>query len=94
MMTTELMQVQLFIIYMLKILIYVIFQIGSVYVYDLVDNTWVHNCKILAKDGIAADNFGRTVSVYESTGMIGAYSDDDKGTNSGTISITISTYTY
>jgi hypothetical protein len=39
--------------------------------------------KILAADGAANDEFGRSVSLYTSSAIIGASWDDDKGSNAG-----------
>jgi hypothetical protein len=38
---------------------------------------------MLAVDGAASDRFGISVSIYGTSAMIGAYLDDDKGTESG-----------
>ena len=39
--------------------------------------------KLLADDGAQDDEFGRSVSISGTTAIIGAYLDDDNGTNSG-----------
>ena len=39
--------------------------------------------KLLASDGAEGDFFGRSVSVSADLALVGAYFDDDKGTNSG-----------
>jgi hypothetical protein len=39
--------------------------------------------KLLASDGIAQDYFGRSVSISGDYAIVGAYKDDDNGTNSG-----------
>jgi hypothetical protein len=57
--------------------------VGSVYVYGSVGSTWSRQSKILAADGAAYDNFGISISVYDTIAMIGAYNDDDKATNAG-----------
>jgi hypothetical protein len=44
---------------------------------------WSQQYKILAKDGAADDYFGSSVCMYDTNGLIGAKSDDDKGVNSG-----------
>jgi hypothetical protein len=48
-----------------------------------VGNIWSHQSKILAKDGAASDYFGHSVTVFDTTGMIGAPGDDDKATDLG-----------
>ena len=39
--------------------------------------------KLTASDGAAGDYFGRSVALDGTTALIGAYGDDDKGSNSG-----------
>ncbi len=39
--------------------------------------------KLLASDGVVGDKFGVSVAVFGGTAVIGAYNDDDKGSNSG-----------
>ena len=39
--------------------------------------------KLLPSDGAASDYFGYAVAVYEDTIVVGAYQDDDNGSNSG-----------
>jgi hypothetical protein len=46
---------------------------------------WVRYAKILAQDGAASDFFGRDVSIYVTTAMIGSENDDDKTTDAGSI---------
>ena len=55
---------------------------GSVYVYDL-DGT--NEKKITASDGADSDYFGKYVAVSDSKIVVGAYQDDDKGVNSGSV---------
>ena len=61
---------------------------GSAYVYtrdtagDLASN-WTQVAKLTADDGAADDYFGYSVSIDGDTMVIGAISDDDKGSNSG-----------
>ena len=57
---------------------------GSAYVF--VKNStghWTQKEKLLASDGAAGDNFGLSVSVYNNTAVIGAFLDDDNGSNTG-----------
>ena len=44
---------------------------------------YLESKKITASDGTTEDIFGRVVSIYEDTIVVGAYGDDDKGSNSG-----------
>ncbi len=59
--------------------------VGSVYVYSLLGNVWVRYAKILSQDSAATDWFGRDVSIYATTAMIGLQNDDDKATDAGSI---------
>ena len=43
--------------------------------------------KLLADDGAASDNFGVSVSIDGTTAIVGAYKDDDNGTDSGSVYI-------
>ncbi|MDD2656359.1 MAG: hypothetical protein PHQ18_02180 [Patescibacteria group bacterium] len=56
---------------------------GSMYKYYLVDNVWSQEEKIIAYDGQSDDVFGGDVAVYDSTFLVGAYGDDDGGSNAG-----------
>jgi hypothetical protein len=58
---------------------------GSVYYYTLTGLYWSRQSKLLAADPAANDNFGSSVSIYDSNGFIGAYNDDDdnKSENAG-----------
>jgi len=53
---------------------------GSAYIFDL-DGNLIN--KIIASDGASGDYFGRSVAVGSGRIVVGAYYDDDKGTNSG-----------
>ena len=53
---------------------------GSAYIFDL-DGTQL--AKITASDGAASDNFGSVVAIGNGRIVVGAYYDDDNGTNSG-----------
>ena len=46
-------------------------------------NNWGLVKKITASDGAAFDYFGISVSINGATVVVGAFYDDDKGTNSG-----------
>ncbi|MEZ6094133.1 MAG: FG-GAP repeat protein [Pirellulaceae bacterium] len=41
------------------------------------------NVKLTASDGAAGDEFGRAISLSEDSALIGAFRDDDAGSNSG-----------
>ncbi|ELZ31397.1 putative cell wall-anchored protein [Halogeometricum pallidum JCM 14848] len=57
---------------------------GSAYVYDLIQDPPAET-KLTASDGAANDFFGHSVSISGdgSTALVGAYSDDDAGPDSG-----------
>jgi hypothetical protein len=56
---------------------------GSAYVFTRTGTTWTQQTKLLASNGVEDDNFGGSVSLSGDTALIGAYSDDDNGYNSG-----------
>jgi hypothetical protein len=56
---------------------------GSAYVFIRTGTTWTQQAKLLASDGAAGDYFGNSISLSGDTALIGAPTDDDKGTNSG-----------
>ena len=58
---------------------------GSAYVFTRSGSTWTEQAKLVASDGAASDFFGYSVSLSSdgNTALIGAYYDDDKGSNSG-----------
>jgi hypothetical protein len=53
---------------------------GSAYIYDINGN---YQTKITAPDGADMDQFGQAVAISDTAIVVGAYYDDDKGTNSG-----------
>jgi hypothetical protein len=57
---------------------------GSAYIFDL-DGTQL--AKITASDGAAGDRFGYSVAVGSGRIVVGAYSDNDNGTQSGSVYI-------
>src|SRR6185436_11880672 len=56
---------------------------GAAYVFVRSGVTWSQQAKLLADDGAAGDEFGISVAVSGDTAVVGAYSRDDKGTDSG-----------
>ena len=57
---------------------------GSAYVYEQqADGTWSQTAKLTADDGASQDYFGRSLALDAGLAVIGAYSDDDNGYNSG-----------
>jgi hypothetical protein len=55
---------------------------GSAYIFRYDGSTWVQEAKLLPSDGAADDRFGK-VAISGDTAVIGAYYDDDHGSNSG-----------
>jgi hypothetical protein len=56
---------------------------GSAYVFRWNGSSWGHEQKIRASDGAVGDWFGNSVSVRGDVAVVGAFTDDDNGTNSG-----------
>ena len=59
---------------------------GSVYVFTKPVGGWAdgnETAKLLASDGAEGDNFGRSVAMDGDTVVVGAFYDDDNGSNSG-----------
>lgn len=56
---------------------------GSVYVFERHGGAFVEVAKLTASDGAPDDRFGISVAAFGSHIVIGAGSDDDDGTNSG-----------
>lgn len=59
---------------------------GSAYLYrnlDTASGTVTQTAKLLASDSAEGDQFGTYVSLSGTTGLVGAYGDDDKGSSSG-----------
>ena len=60
---------------------------GSVYVFTRPssDGTFTQRYKLHAHDKMPNDHFGRSVSLYGDTALIGATGDDDEGSKSGSV---------
>jgi hypothetical protein len=58
---------------------------GSAYVFVRTGTTWSQQAKLTAGDGAASDGFGRerAVAISVDTVVVGAFSDDDAGNQSG-----------
>ena len=56
---------------------------GSAYIFKYKDTNWQQYKKLIADDGASSDWFGYSVSISAAKIIIGAYGDDDKGSNSG-----------
>lgn len=55
---------------------------GSAYIYEDDGTDW-NESKVLASDGVAEDMFGVSVAIESGFAIVGAYEDDDNGTDSG-----------
>jgi hypothetical protein len=64
---------------------------GSAYIFTRTGTTWTQQQKIIASDGTVGDQFGVAVALEGDTAFIGAWFDDDLGTNSGSVYIFIKT---
>jgi len=59
---------------------------GSAYIFRLLYGThWVRQQKITAADSALGDSFGRSVSINGDRVIVGAYWDDDRGIDSGSV---------
>jgi hypothetical protein len=58
-------------------------QAGSAYVFHYDGSTWTEEEKLLPLDGESQNNFGYSVSISDRTALVGAYRDNDSGTESG-----------
>ena len=58
-------------------------QSGSVYLFRYDDHSWIENHKLTASDGQSRDNFGLRVAMSPNYALIGAWNDDDMGTDAG-----------
>jgi len=56
---------------------------GSAYEFARSGTNWTQEAKLLAGDGAVFDYFGYSVSLSGDTALVGAYLDDDHGTDSG-----------
>ena len=56
---------------------------GAAYVFTRSGTTWTEEAKLTGDDSAAGDNFGVNLDIAADTVAIGAWYDDDNGTNSG-----------
>jgi len=62
---------------------------GSAYIFYNNGSSWSEQLKLTVSDGGVEDFFGYSVSISGDYAVIGAYGDDDNGTNSGSAYIFI-----
>ena len=56
---------------------------GAAYMFGFDGIGWSQTAKIMAADGVGGDQFGNAVSLEGNLALIGTFSDDDNGINSG-----------
>lgn len=56
---------------------------GSAYVFERIDGVWTEVAKLIPDDGGAGDRFGWSVSISGTTALVGAWKDDDNGSDAG-----------
>ena len=56
---------------------------GSAYIFKRNGTSWSQQAKLLASDGATSDLFGCSVSISGDHAIVGAYQNDDEGTDSG-----------
>jgi hypothetical protein len=56
---------------------------GAAYVFTRSGTTWTEEAKLTGDDSAAGDNFGTNIDIAADTVAIGAWYDDDNGSNSG-----------
>ena len=56
---------------------------GSAYIYLRIGSNWNQIGKLVPDDGNTSDHLGSAVSIYGNYAIVGAYADDDKGSDSG-----------
>jgi hypothetical protein len=56
---------------------------GAAYIYRFNGTAWVQGQKLTAPDGAAEDRFGYGVGISGNIAVVGAFGDDDKGSNAG-----------
>ncbi len=56
---------------------------GSAYIFTRSGRTWTQQAKLTASDAADVDQFGNSVALIGNTALIGAWNNDDGGSNSG-----------
>jgi hypothetical protein len=60
---------------------------GTAYIFERTNGNWHQAAKLTASDRASNDHFGAAVSIYDDYAIIGAWGDDDDGSNSGSVYI-------
>jgi len=61
------------------------FESGGAFVFQRTGDIWTEQQKLSASDGSADDRFGFSVAASGSLVVVGAYKDNDNGSNSGNV---------
>ncbi len=56
---------------------------GSAYIFSYDGSSWTQQAKLAATDGADFDSFGKSVAISGNYAIVGAYRDDDHGSESG-----------
>ena len=56
---------------------------GSAYIFQRSGSVWIEQTKLTPSDGYSSDYFGYSVAISGDYAIVGAYRDDDNGTDSG-----------
>ncbi len=56
---------------------------GSAYIFKNDGSGWIQTAKLIPNDGAADDMFGNSVAIYGDYAVVGAYLNDEHGTNCG-----------
>ncbi len=56
---------------------------GAAYIFEFNNNSWTQTDRLLASDGVDADNFGVSVSLFGNRALIGNSNNDDNANGSG-----------
>ena len=64
---------------------------GSAYAFVRTGGVWMQQAKLTASDAAANDQFGYSVALSGDTAVVGAYQDDDAGSNSGSAYVFVRT---
>jgi hypothetical protein len=59
--------------------------VGSAYVFTLIDSVWQQQAKLVASDGKANDTLGGNVALFANTAVLSAIGNDKNGEKSGAV---------
>ncbi len=61
--------------------------LGTAYLFVRSSGGWLHQPKLLPRDGASEERFGPSVAMSATTAVVGAYGDDDISLDSGSAHI-------